>query len=124
MRRADDFLDSRLQIAQMAPGKFLDRVCRLDPENVDRAMNADPIQQRQGYRRQSVILGRCSIEPTDKARVADAIAALPGLGQDPFQALWLVCQVIHGVVRFAELSQYRFAFLVWAVGEINPPDRA
>src|SRR5262245_23720795 len=124
MRRADDFLDSRLQIAQMAPGKFLDRVCCLDPENVDRAMNADPIQERQSYRRQSVILGRCSIEPTDKARVADAIAALPGLGQGPFQACGLMREVIQGVVRSAELSQYRFAFLLRAVGEINSPDCA
>src|SRR6266540_3616417 len=100
-QRLDDLGRCGLQLGQMACGEFLDREGRLDPENVDRAVNPRAVQYRNGNRGKSIVSRRTSVAPSDEVRIARAVALLARLGENPVEPFGVAGEPVFRLIGFA-----------------------
>src|SRR5262245_31936402 len=103
----------------MAVGKLLHRECRLDPENVDRAVYARAIEQRYDDGCQPVVERRRSVRAADEDRITCGIAPGTCLGENTLEPLRLTCQTILWFVRLAQPTQNGFTFRIRTEREVG-----
>jgi hypothetical protein len=82
--------------------KFFDREGRLDPENVDRAVNPLVVHERNGNGGQAVVDGWASMMTAEERRIARAVTPRARLGENLVQSFRISRKPIIGCVRFAQ----------------------
>src|SRR5271169_3863184 len=80
-KRFDDLMRRRLQIGQMVPDHVIDLPGRLGPDNVDYAVDARALQERDGDSGQSVG-SVMSVGAAGERRIARSISLRARLGQN------------------------------------------
>src|SRR5262245_30832805 len=118
----DDLARRVLQIGQMCGGELFHGERRSDPENVDRAVRALAVRQRNHNCRQPVIARWAIIRSPNVGRVACCVSPAACLIENPFELFWLTREPIPRVLGFPQPPQDVFPLLVGAPGEISPSE--
>src|SRR5687767_5312086 len=104
----------------MSPGKFLDGKRGLDPEKIDRAVNAPSILKRYRHSGQTVIIRRRTVRPSYKARIANAKAPRTCLRKNLLKLSWVTCEPIFRQARSAQPLQNSIPLAGRAERQIGP----